>query len=91
MPDMKKNDDMAVSTGRRAALAKLGIGAAALYLAPTVTRLDQAAAAFPSCGNGPGIGFGRGGGQGQGGGGGCGGGTNNNPNNDPNPNSKKNK
>lgn len=88
---MSKSESNIVSRERRAALARLGLGAAALYLAPTVTRLDQAAAAFPSCGSGPGIGFGRGGGQGQGGGGGCGGGTGNNPNNDPNPNSQKNK
>lgn len=33
---------------RRAALARLGLGAAAVYLAPTVTRLDSARAAFPS-------------------------------------------
>lgn len=33
---------------RRAALAKLGLGAAAIYAAPTVTRLDTARAAFPS-------------------------------------------
>jgi len=88
---MTGHDSTGISKDRRAALARLGLGAAALYFAPTITRLDQAAAAFPSCGSGPGIGFGRGGGQGQGGGGGCGGGTGNNPNNDPNPNSRKNK
>lgn len=39
-----------IKTGmsRRAALAKLGLGAAAIYAAPTVTRLDTAKAAFPS-------------------------------------------
>lgn len=76
---------------RRAALARLGLGAAALYAAPTITRLDTARASFPStgCGSGPGIGFGRGGGNGQGGGFGCGGGTSNNPNNDPNDNAFK--
>lgn len=65
---------------RRAALVRLGLGAAAIYVAPSVTRLDSARAAFPSA-CGPGQGFGRGGGGGQGGGGGCGGGTSNNPNN----------
>lgn len=66
---------------RRAALARLGLGAAAVYFAPTVTRLDQAAA-FPSC-TGPGQGHehGNGGGNGGGIGGGCGGGTANNPGN----------
>lgn len=38
----------AARAGRRAALAKLGLGAAAVYLTPTVTRLDSAKAAFPS-------------------------------------------
>lgn len=78
---------------RRAALTRLGLGAAAVYVAPTVTRLDTARAAFPSggCGSGPGIGFGQGGGNGQGGGFGCGGGTSNNPNNNPNDNAFKNK
>ena len=33
---------------RRAALARLGLGAAAIYAAPTITRLDTAKAAFPS-------------------------------------------
>ncbi|MDF1719466.1 MAG: hypothetical protein P1U65_02210 [Minwuia sp.] len=66
---------------RRAALTRLGLGAAAIYAVPTVTRLDSARAAFPSACSGPGQGFGRGGGAGQGGGGGCGGGTANNPNN----------
>ena len=61
---------------RRAALARLGLGAAAVYFAPTVTRLDQAAA-FPSCAGGPGQGVnnGNGGGNGGGIGGGCGGGS----------------
>lgn len=48
--------------GRRAALARLGLGAAAIYVAPTVTRIDQARAVAPShscppgapgCGGGP--------------------------------------
>ena len=39
-----------VDTTRRAALAKLGLAAAMLYAAPTVTRLDQARAAIPSGG-----------------------------------------
>lgn len=60
-----------ISRERRAALTKLGLGAAALYFAPTVTRLDQAAAAFPSCGAGPGRRPGQDNG-GNGGGGGCG-------------------
>lgn len=47
---------------RRAALARLGLGAAAVYAAPTVTRIDQARASAPShscppgapgCGGGP--------------------------------------
>ncbi|MEQ8349352.1 MAG: hypothetical protein RIB84_00100 [Sneathiellaceae bacterium] len=47
---------------RRAALSRLGLGAAAVYAAPTVTRIDQARAAAPShscppgapgCGGGP--------------------------------------
>ncbi len=33
---------------RRAALARLGLGAAAIYAVPTITRLDTAKAAFPS-------------------------------------------
>lgn len=52
----------AKSLGRRAALARLGLGAAAIYAAPTVTRIDQARAVAPShscppgapgCGGGP--------------------------------------
>lgn len=43
-----RTGDDAARAGRRAALAKLGLGAAAVYLAPTVTRLDSARAAFPS-------------------------------------------
>ena len=47
---------------RRAALTRLGLGAAVIYAAPTVTRLDKARAAAPShscppgapgCGGGP--------------------------------------
>ena len=41
-------DADAARAGRRAALARIGLGAAAVYLAPTVTRLDSAKAAFPS-------------------------------------------
>lgn len=37
-----------VSSSRRNALAKLGLGVGAIYLAPMVTRLDTAKAAFPS-------------------------------------------
>ncbi|WP_417517033.1 hypothetical protein [Minwuia sp.] len=33
---------------RRAALTRLGLGAAAIYAVPTITRLDTAKAAFPS-------------------------------------------
>jgi len=38
----------APDAGRRAALAKLGLAAAAIYAAPAITRLDQAKAAIPS-------------------------------------------
>ncbi|ANK81758.1 MAG: hypothetical protein TEF_13840 [Rhizobiales bacterium NRL2] len=91
MTDMNRDSEQKRGLSRRAALTRLGLGAAALYAAPTVTRLDTARAAFPSggCGSGPGVGFGRGGGNGQGGGFGCGGGTSNNPNNDPNDNAFK--
>jgi len=62
----------AARAGRRAALAKLGLGAAAVYLAPTVTRLDSARAAFPSnCAGGGGGGQPPSNGGGSGGGGGC--------------------
>ena len=39
-----------VSTKRRAALAKLGLGVGIAYLAPTVLRIDRSAHAMgPSC------------------------------------------
>lgn len=45
--------------GRRAALARLGLGAAAVYVAPTVLHLDRSARAVqPSC-------TGKGGGKGN--------------------------
>jgi len=47
--------DVAVTHSRRAALAKLGLGAAAIYIAPTVTRIDQARAQAPSHGCPPGA------------------------------------
>jgi len=45
---MTDNAKQKPGLSRRAALARLGLGAAALYAAPTVTRLDTAKAAFPS-------------------------------------------
>ena len=45
---MTEHADRKTGMSRRAALAKLGLGAAAIYAAPTVTRLDTAKAAFPS-------------------------------------------
>lgn len=45
---MTENAEIKTGLSRRAALAKLGLGAAAIYAAPTVTRLDTARAAFPS-------------------------------------------
>lgn len=45
---MTKDADEKTGMTRRAALTKLGLGAAAIYAAPTVTRLDTAKAAFPS-------------------------------------------
>jgi len=45
--DLQSQAD-AKRAARRTALARLGLGAAAVYLAPTVTRLDSARAAFPS-------------------------------------------
>ncbi len=40
--------DSNVDSGRRAALARLGLAALVVYAAPAVTRLDQAKAAVPS-------------------------------------------
>ncbi|MDF1719467.1 MAG: hypothetical protein P1U65_02215 [Minwuia sp.] len=52
MTDDKKQGQEISTDARRAsrrrALGRLGLGAAAVYLAPTVTRLDSARAAFPS-------------------------------------------
>ena len=45
---MADHSDKNTGMSRRAALAKLGLGAAAIYAAPAVTRLDTAKAAFPS-------------------------------------------
>lgn len=45
---MTEDADKKTGMSRRAALTKLGLGAAAIYAAPTVTRLDTARAAFPS-------------------------------------------
>ena len=45
---MTEHVEKKTGMSRRAALAKLGLGAAAIYAAPTVTRLDTARAAFPS-------------------------------------------
>ena len=48
-----RRDDAARGTGvlgRRAALARLGLGAAAVYAAPTILHLDRSARAVqPSC------------------------------------------
>lgn len=47
-PDEKPSET--VSTKRRAALAKLGLGVGIAYLAPTVLRIDRSAHAMgPSC------------------------------------------
>ncbi|WP_416899723.1 MAG: hypothetical protein ACMVY4_08465 [Minwuia sp.] len=45
---MTEQAEKKTSMTRRAALTRLGLGAAAIYAAPTVTRLDTAKAAFPS-------------------------------------------
>lgn len=45
---MTEQVERTAGMSRRAALTKLGLGAAAIYAAPTVTRLDTAKAAFPS-------------------------------------------
>jgi hypothetical protein len=45
---MTEQADKKPGMTRRAALTRLGLGAAAIYAAPTVTRLDTARAAFPS-------------------------------------------
>lgn len=51
-PDGKQSE--VVSTRRRAALAKLGLGVGAAYLAPTVLRIDRSAHAMgPSCTKNP--------------------------------------
>lgn len=45
---MTERTEQKAGISRRAALTKLGLGAAAIYAVPTVTRLDTARAAFPS-------------------------------------------
>lgn len=48
--DVKSEPGVEVSPTRRAALAKLGLGIGAAYLAPTVLRIDRSAHAMgPSC------------------------------------------
>lgn len=47
---MDRNSENPARLGRRAALAKLGLGVAVAYTAPTVLHLDRAAHAVkPSC------------------------------------------